>query len=279
MVASDDTAISTVRRALELLRILAGGPPEGMRLKDIGEVVGYGQSMVHRLLQDLILEGVVEQVSGSKRYRPALEFFVLAARIGESSGLRRLAGPTLLRLSATLSESIFLLVRTGFDAVCLDLVEGPYPIRSFTGDIGGKVPLGLGQGSLAILSHLPEAEQEAVIRFNMPRLIDKGFLDEATLRVAIAKARDQGWADLNSGLIPGMAGVGVPVFDARGLAVASLSVGTLAERLTESRLAGVVKVMKAEAEELSQRLNPFDMTLRHPMRSLAFAKPASSGRS
>ena len=279
MVASDDTAISTVRRALELLRILAGGPPEGMRLKDIGEVVGYGQSMVHRLLQDLILEGVVEQVSGSKRYRPALEFFVLAARIGESSGLRRLAGPTLLRLSATLSESIFLLVRTGFDAVCLVLVEGPYPIRSFTGDIGGKVPLGLGQGSLAILSHLPEAEQEAVIRFNMPRLIDKGFLDEATLRVAIAKAREQGWADLNSGLIPGMAGVGVPVFDAHGLAVASLSVGTLAERLTESRLAGVVKVMKAEAEELSQRLNPFDMTLRHPMRSLAFAKPVSSGRS
>ncbi|MDT3376961.1 IclR family transcriptional regulator [Labrys portucalensis] len=279
MVASDDMAISTVRRALELLRILAGGPPEGMRLKDIGEVVGYGQSMVHRLLQDLILEGVVEQVSGSKRYRPALEFFVLAARIGESSGLRRLAGPTLLRLSATLSESIFLLVRTGFDAVCLDLVEGPYPIRSFTGDIGGKVPLGLGQGSLAILSHLPEAEQEAVIRFNMPRLIDKGFLDEATLRVAIAKAREQGWADLNSGLIPGMAGVGVPVFDAHGLAVASLSVGTLAERLTESRLAGVVKVMKAEAEELSQRLNPFDMTLRHPMRSLAFAKPVSSGRS
>lgn len=279
MVTSDDMAISTVRRALELLRILAGGPPEGMRLKDIGEVVGYGQSMVHRLLQDLILEGVVEQVSGSKRYRPALEFFVLAARIGESSGLRRLAGPTLLRLSATLSESIFLLVRTGFDAVCLDLVEGPYPIRSFTGDIGGKVPLGLGQGSLAILSHLPEAEQEAVIRFNMPRLIDKGFLDEATLRVAIAKAREQGWADLNSGLIPGMAGVGVPVFDAHGLAVASLSVGTLAERLTESRLAGVVKVMKAEAEELSQRLNPFDMTLRHPMRSLAFAKPVSSGRS
>ncbi|MFT4133423.1 IclR family transcriptional regulator [Labrys sp. (in: a-proteobacteria)] len=279
MAASDDMAISTVRRALELLRILAGGPPEGMRLKDIGEVVGYGQSMVHRLLQDLILEGVVEQVSGSKRYRPALEFFVLAARIGESSGLRRLAGPTLLRLSATLSESIFLLVRTGFDAVCLDLVEGPYPIRSFTGDIGGKVPLGLGQGSLAILSHLPEAEQEAVIRFNMPRLIDKGFLDEATLRVAIAKAREQGWADLNSGLIPGMAGVGVPVFDAHGLAVASLSVGTLAERLTESRLAGVVKVMKAEAEELSQRLNPFDMTLRHPMRSLAFAKPVSSGRS
>ncbi|MGN8117332.1 IclR family transcriptional regulator [Labrys sp. 22185] len=279
MVASDDMAISTVRRALELLRILAGGPPEGMRLKDIGEVVGYGQSMVHRLLQDLILEGVVEQVSGSKRYRPALEFFVLAARIGESSGLRRLAGPTLLRLSATLSESIFLLVRTGFDAVCLDLVEGPYPIRSFTGDIGGKVPLGLGQGSLAILSHLPESEQEAVIRFNMPRLIDKGFLDEATLRVAIAKAREQGWADLNSGLIPGMAGVGVPVFDAHGLAVASLSVGTLAERLTESRLAGVVKVMKAEAEELSQRLNPFDMTLRHPMRSLAFAKPVSSGRS
>jgi DNA-binding IclR family transcriptional regulator len=160
------------------------------------------------------------------------------------------------------------LVRNGFDAVCLDRIEGPFPIRSFTGDIGGKVPLGLGQGSLAILANLPEDEREAVIRFNMPRLLDRGFLDEAALRSALARTRDQGWVNLNTGLIPGMAGVGVPLFDAQNRVVAALSVGTLAERLSSERLPHVVKMLQTEAEAVAARLNPFDIALRYPSRSL-----------
>jgi hypothetical protein len=47
-----------------------------------------------------------------------------------------------------------------------------------------------------------------------PRLIELGFPDEAGLRGALAKVREQGWATLSTGLVPGMAGLGVPVFDA-----------------------------------------------------------------
>ena len=261
--------LSSLRRALGLLRVLADGDSDGMRLKDIADRAGCGQPTAHRALRDLMAEGFVEQVAGGKRYRLALDFFVLAARAGQAGGLRELARPALLRLSATLSDTIFLLVRNGYDAVCLDRIEGPFPIRSFTGDIGGKVPLGIGQGSLAMLAHLPDAEREAVIRFNMPRLLDRGFFDEAALRSAIATAQTQGWVNLNTGLIPGMAGVAVPVFDASGRVVAALSIGTLAERLRDDRLPNVVAILRSEAEGLSARLNPFDVALRYPSRSLS----------
>jgi len=269
MTEKDQNSSSSLRRALGLLRALAGGDPAGMRLKDIAETSGCSQPTAHRALQDLIAEGFAEQVAGGKRYRLALDFYVLAARAGQASGLRDLARPALLRLSATLSDTIFLLVRNGYDAVCLDRIEGPFPIRSFTGDIGGKVPLGLGQGGLVILAYLPEAEQEAVIQFNMPRLLDRGFLDEAALRTAVAKTRTQGWVNQSNGLIPGMAGVGVPVLDAQHRAVAALSVGTLAERLNPERLPHVVKILQTEAQALGAKLNPFDVTLRYPSRSLS----------
>jgi len=259
--------MSSLRRALGLLRLIGAADAGGIRLKDLAGKAGCSQPTAHRALQDLAAEGFVEQVG--KRYRLALDFFVLAARAGHADGLRDLAKPVLLRLSATLTDTIFLLVRNGYDAVCLDRIEGPFPIRSFTGDIGGKVPLGLGQGSLAILAHLPEAEREAVIRFNVPRLLDRGFLDEAALRVALETAREQGWVNLNTGLIPGMAGLGVPVFDAQGRVVAALSVGTLADRLRAERLPGVVAILKAEAATLGAMLNPFDAALRHPSRSLS----------
>ena len=196
---------------------------------------------------------------------------MLAARAGQSDGLRDLARPALLRLSATLGDTIFLLVRNGFDAVCVDRIEGPFPIRSFTGDIGGKVPLGIGQGSLAMLAFLPDGEREAVIRFNVPRLLDRGFLDEVGLRMQVDQVRQLGWANINTGLIPGMAGVGVPILDAEGRAVAALSVGTLAERLKDDRLPIVVQLLRKEADEIAERLNPFDPTLRYPARSLSGA--------
>lgn len=259
--------LSSLRRALNLLKVLGAGEAQGMRITELAVATGMPQPTVHRALQDLVAEGFVEQVA--RRYRLGLGFFVLAAGSRQTSQLRDLARPALLRISATLSDTVFLLVRDRFDAVCIDRIEGPFPIRSFTGDIGGRVPLGLGQGSLAILAHLPEAEREAVIRFNVPRLLDRGFLDEATMRAALETARAQGWVNLNTGLIPGMAGLGVPVFDAAGVPVAALSIGTLAERLGPERLPGIVRIVQAEASALGAAINPFDLGLRYPARALA----------
>jgi len=239
-----------------------------MRLTDIAAISGMSQPTAHRALKALMAEGLVEQVGSGRKYRLALEFFVLAARAGHADGLRSTARPALLRLSSTLGDSVFLLVRSGFDAVCLDRVEGPFPIRTFTGDIGGKVPLGIGQGSLAILSHLPQDEREAVIRFNIPRLLDRGGFDEVGLRMQIESVRRTGFASFNTGLIPGMAGVGVPILDAEGRAVAALSIGTLSDRLEGERLPQVVEVLRKEADGIARHLNPFDPTLRYPARSL-----------
>ncbi|MBL0402677.1 IclR family transcriptional regulator [Microvirga aerilata] len=264
---AEDT-VSGTRRALALLKVLGAGDSHGMRLTDIASAGGITQPSAHRALKVLMTEGFVEQVDASRKYRLALDFFVLAARAAQSGGLRSTAKPALLRLSSTLSDSIFLLVRNGFDAVCLDRVEGPFPIRTFTGDIGGKVPLGIGQGSLAILSFLPEEEREAVIRFNVPRLLDRGGFDEIGLRMQIRNVRKTGFCSLNTGLIPGMAGVGVPILDSEGRAVAALSIGTLLERLEGDRLPLVVDLIRNEAEGIARQLNPFDPTLRYPTRSL-----------
>jgi DNA-binding IclR family transcriptional regulator len=269
----DDTPpISSARRTLIVLKALAAADGAGMRLIDVAKIVGCNQPTAHRAMQDLVAEGFVEQVAGGKRYRLSLDFFVLAARAGRTDGLRELARPALLRLSSTLTDTIFLLVRSGYDAVCLDRVEGPFPIRSFTGDIGGKVPLGIGQGSTAILANLPEAEREAVIKFNMPRLLDRSHLDEASFRLLLANAREQGFVSFNAGLIPGMAGVAVPVCDASGTAVAALSVGTLSDRVQGERLQMMVDILAAEARELGRQINPFDPALRSPSRSLSYVQ-------
>lgn len=268
-MAADEASVSSLHRAVQVLRALAAGAPEGgQRVSDLGKALGYTQATTHRLLQQLVDEGLVEQDAASKRYALGLDFFALAARAGEAGGLRERCRPALLRLGASLGDSVFLLVRAGFDALCLDRWEGPFPIRSFTGDIGGRVPLGIGQGSMAILAHLPEAEREEVIRHNVPRLTGMGMVDGVFLRTEAAKVLRQGYAATNTGLIEGMAGVGVPVFDAAGRVVAALSIGTLTARLEGERLPVVVALLQREARALSALINPFDRALRRPAEAL-----------
>jgi DNA-binding IclR family transcriptional regulator len=239
---------------------------EGEKVSRLAEKVRLSQAAVHRLLQQLVEEGMVEQDARSKRYRLSLELFALAAKAGNIANLRDLVRPTLLRLSASINDSLFLLARSGFDAICLDRSEGPFPIRTFTGDIGGRVALGVGQGSLAILAFLAEEEREAVIRYNLPRLQEMHLFDEVVLRAEIERVREQGFANRNTGLLQGMAGAAVPILDRNGHSVAALSVATISDRLGPDRMPTVIEMLKREATAITPRINPFDPLLRRPSR-------------
>ena len=265
----ENGASSSVQRAFAILRALAGTQTKGGRITHVAKTTGLTQATTHRLLQSLVAEGMVEQDVSSKMYRLSIDFFVLAAQAGNTMDLRSLCRPTMLRLCASLGDTVFLLVRSGFDAVCLDRIEGPFPIRSFTGDIGGRVALGMGQGSLAILAFLPQSEREEVIRYNLPRVREFGVYDEVYLRTEVARVREIGYAGRNTNLLDGMAGVGVPVLDREGRAVAALSVGTISSRLSPDRLPTVVELLKREAAAIGAHINPFDSTLRRPSKSPA----------
>jgi DNA-binding IclR family transcriptional regulator len=267
--APADEAPGSLGRALAILRVLAQTKGEGGRVTHIAKATGLKQATAHRLLRTLVTEGLVEQDERSKAYRLGIELFVLAAGAGNPLDLRSICRPGLLRLCASLGDTIFLLARSGFDAVCLDRAEGPFPIRSFTGDVGGRVPLGLGQGGLVILAFLPEAEREEVIRFNVARLREYGVLDEVFIRAEIARIRELGYCARVFGLNEGMAGLAVPILDRNGHAVAALSVGTLIDRLNAERLPIVADMLKREAAAIAPKINPFDVTLRRPAQILA----------
>ncbi|ORC57960.1 IclR family transcriptional regulator [Pseudomonas floridensis] len=261
---SKDVGVGAVSRLFAVLRCLGECDEGGERVTQLAQRIGLSQPTTHRLLRSLMDEGMVEQDALSKRYRLSIEFFALAARAGNTGNLRDVVRPSMLRLSASLGDSLFLLARSGFDAICLDRSEGPYPIRTFTGDIGGRVALGVGQGSLAILAFLPEDERETVIAYNLPRLKDFHLYDEVFLRSEVENVRRLGYAARNTGALPGMAGLAVPILDRNGRAVAALSVATITDRLGPDRLTTVVEMLKREATTISARINPFDPALRRP---------------
>jgi DNA-binding IclR family transcriptional regulator len=257
-----EPTLGGIGRAFGLLRLLGEAGPGGIRLTEIAARAGLPRPSAHRMLRALAAEGAVAFDARSKRYTLGIGLFLLAARAGDTLGLRDLARPILLRLTAALGETLFLLVHNGYDAVCIERSAGTLPIRSFTGDIGGRVPLGIGQGSTAILAFLPPGEQDEIIRYNLPRLREVGGPDEASLRAELIQVRRDGFCAAAAGLIPGMAGLGAPILDQDGRAVAAISIGTTTDRLTPDRRAVMADMLRREAAAIGQGINPFDPSLR-----------------
>lgn len=263
---TESNAQGVLQRAFIVLRALADAKGEPLRLTEIAQRTGLPPATAHRVLQALIQQDVVEQPGGSKAYQLSVAFYAMGAAAGRyRSNLREIYRPSMLRLCGMLNDTVFILVRHGFDAVCLDRIDGPFPVRSHTGDIGGRVPLGLGQAGLVLLASLPPAEREEVIRFNIPRLHHLGFIDEISMRVRIKQCLENHYAYSDGpGLFPGIAGLSVPIVDRNGDTVAALSVAAPAERLSGDRLPLILEMLQKEARAIGTQINPFDPALRRP---------------
>lgn len=250
-------------RSFTVIRALAHGKGDAQRVIDIARSAGLPESTTHRILGGLIAEGIVEQCRKTRCYRLSVEFFSLGTVAREPYTHDGFIGDILESLCADLGDSTFFLVRRGFDAICMDMCEGPIPVRSYTGRIGGRIPLGTGEGGLAILAFLPEAEREEVIRANLAIRLEHFEIadDERALRDRIHLAQKLGYVTRDRGIIDAMTGVSVPILDRVGSAVAALSVGALAQRFQAGRLELVVQRLKLAADAISPSIDRYRMRI------------------
>ncbi len=243
-----------IDRAARVLHALADGPPEGLRLAEVTSVLDLGKATAHRLLRALAEVGFVEFDDAAKRYRLGYSLYALGAS-ARHFRIVEFARSALTRLAAETGDTVYLSVRDGNQAVCVDRRTGTYPIRTLTLDVGDRRPLGVGAGSLALLAFQDDADVERVLRDDGAARGDFSGFDMPALREMIAATRAAGFSINDGRIVSAMAAVGVPVLNADGRAVAALSIAAIRERMAPPRDAELVALLAREAGELGRRLS------------------------
>ncbi|EHR61107.1 IclR family transcriptional regulator [Saccharomonospora cyanea] len=256
----------SIQRALVLLNlvgVLARDRPEGVSLSELTRVSERPKASVRRVLLALVQAGYVEQDPVTSRYRLGLQAAVLGELASRGADrLGSLSTDSLIRLSDVSEDTAFLTVRHGSYAVCARRQEGPGPIRNYALAVGDRHPLGVGAGSLAILSALPDDEVDAVLATTAPARTHYPRFDDDTLRRLVRRTRTAGYA-LNDGLVvPGSWAIGVAVNDGTGRPVAALSVASIAERLGGQRREELAEVLRREAETVHAALAATNESIR-----------------
>ncbi|HZQ60400.1 MAG TPA: IclR family transcriptional regulator C-terminal domain-containing protein, partial [Casimicrobiaceae bacterium] len=152
-------------------------------------------------------------------------------------------------------DSVFLVVRSGFDSVCIERIEGSYPITARTLDVGGRRPLGSGAGSLAILINLPEPEMERVIEVNTPRFREFGHLTLERLRSAIRISRRVGYAVNDEDVLANVGAIGMPLrLGQTGTPYAAVSIAGIASRFAGRRREELAQSLAKELHTLEKKV-------------------------
>lgn len=253
MAEAQLSSVKTIGRAALVLRALADSSAAGLRLADVTAHVGLGKATVHRLLGALVEVGFVEYDKGARRYHLGYALFALGASARRFHVVDR-ARPAMVRLAAATGDTVYLSVRDGDEALCVDRQTGSYPIRTLTLDIGDRRPLGIGAGSLALLAFEQEDEVARILQQNNKARRDFASFDDASLTRMIAAARRDGFAFNDGHIVGAMCALGVPVRDGAGQVRAALSIAAIRERMTEARRGELAAALRAEAAALGPML-------------------------
>jgi DNA-binding IclR family transcriptional regulator len=243
----------SIERALLLMREIAAHNRSGSRLLDLATRTGLQRPTVHRMLKCLTVQDMVLQDPDTHRYYLGPMIFELGLTAAPRFNLREVCHPAMTRIAEATGDTVFLTQRSGLDSVCVDRQEGTFPIKTFTLEIGMRRPLGVGTGSLAILSALSEDEVKHVIASNTPRLAEYG-LTPTSLQAQVKRAQKLGYAVREMPTLAGVRSVGQPLNNQSGIAFAALSVSAISSRMSEKRVGDLAALLRNEARLVEKQL-------------------------
>jgi len=248
-IASDTRSL---QRAAGLLRLLCTHTRVGWRISDLAVHSGLDLATAHRLLAGLAEAGLVTRVPGSRRYTLGEFAFHLGLAAAPWFDVDPLVRDLLSRLARELEGTLFVKVRSAADSVCVARHDGAQPDHALLLEVGGRRPLCLTAGGIAILLQLPRAEQQAIEQANAREIDLQGRDSRAGARRMLQRSRQHGFGVNLGDIVPGICALSVPVpVPVGGPARASLSLALAAPALSDARIARLAGRLRQAADAMT----------------------------
>jgi DNA-binding IclR family transcriptional regulator len=244
----------SLKRGVVILKILATAGSRGLSLTQVAERADLPHPTAHRVLRQLVEERLAARNDELKRYRLGPLVYELGVAGSTLYDLRDLCDGSMHALSAETTDTVYLVVRSGFEAVCMHRLEGSFPIRTLVLEVGSRRPLGVGAGGLALLSALEVGERKQVLERVGARLNEFGKLTPEEVERACVATSTRGFSIIQDTVNLGVSAVGRVFRDPMGQPLGALSVAALSHRMPSQRIARIAELLKDACTHIERRM-------------------------
>jgi len=214
-------AVNLLSKADRVLELLAerGDMPIAAMIEELDEP----RTSVYRLLESMQELGWVDPAPQRGLYRLGLKLFRLGATVSRRFDARQAALPAMERLHEATGETVFLCVRRGYEAVCIERIDGAR-VQVLELALGGRLPLHVGAAPRALLAFEDEALwDEYLYRAALNTYTDKTLNTPELVRQSLHECVQSGVVISDEDVTIGIASIAAPVFDHTGRVCAALS--------------------------------------------------------
>jgi DNA-binding IclR family transcriptional regulator len=245
--------LQTVDRALRLL-LLYEEVDQEYRVGEMAEILGVDKSSASRLAATLANRGFLERAPGSEAFRIGPELGRLGVlNLGGSHNLTELARRPMEDLAAETAETVNLARLEDRKVVNIAQVDGAHLVG--VGDwVGWKTEPHATANGKVLLAFTEDGPEDLSPRAPLEAFTGQTITNVEDLRSELERVRSEGWASTLGELEEGFNGVAVPVFDAQGCCLASLSVSGPVYRVPPERLPEIAVLCEKAAGEISASL-------------------------
>jgi IclR family transcriptional regulator, acetate operon repressor len=254
-------SVQSVERAFAVLRsFTAERPVQGV--SEIASALNLNRTTVHRLLATLESCGAVRRDPITHRYTISAGVLQFANVFHQTSNVRDVAHPAMVRLRDLTGHTAALHLHEGFERVTVAQVESNQDLRMTYRDLGVPQPLHLGAPGKAILANLPRNEIEEYFRHrDLIAFTDNSITEPDLLRAELAKIVEDGISISREERRPGVVSVAAPVFDASGHVIGAMNVCGPVHRVSDRQIEEIIPLVRDAAWETSRRLGWIDAAI------------------
>jgi DNA-binding IclR family transcriptional regulator len=241
--------LSKADRVLELLADQGEMPIAGLI-----EALEEPRTSVYRLLESMQELGWVEPGGRRGHYRLGLKVFRLGAAVSRRFDERQAALPAMERLYEQTGETVFLCVRRGLEAVCIERIDGAR-VQILELRLGGRLPLHVGGAPRALLAFADQALwDEYLFRAPLTTYTSKTLNTPELVRQSLVEDSNAGIVISDEDVTLGIASIAAPVFNHTSNVCAALSLAGVAPVLLGDNRQRHESMVREAAAEVSRSL-------------------------
>jgi IclR family KDG regulon transcriptional repressor len=247
------TPIQSVDRALGILKCFADSTPY-LTVQQIASSVRIPRPSVYRFLKTLVDGGFLVEIGQKEQRRYAIgpRILELSKLAFGQAELRRCAQPVMRLLAEKVDESVYLSVRQGMQATCIENIEGISPLR-YGGRVGNTYPLYAGSPKVILAFLDPDLREYLIKKIAFKRITSLTISNRDELRRRLALIRRRGFEVSTGEIFSGTRAIGAPIFDESDSPFAVLSVGAPRDRITSKVQNKIGRLVVGAAKEITQR--------------------------
>ncbi len=244
--------VRVVDRIFSILEILAYAQ-KPMSLTTIVKKSELSKTTVYRLLQTMLEKGYVSKnLDGD--YAIGSKFIELASYHINSLELQTEANPFLSVLYSQLNLSVHLGILDGFKLVYVTKLD-LFPTRKSFAKIGYETPAYCSSIGKILLSMLSGKELEKFLdQCTFEKFTDNTITSASQLKKHLRQVRNQEWAMDNEESQLDHRCVAVPIYDHRGIAIASVGVSGNMTQLSDDKIPAIIREVSQTAKQISSRM-------------------------